>query len=164
MQEGTAQCVWKEEKALSATAEQERKYSSCNVLCTVLGVHFPNNVICDVTEMPEKGLCLSWVDLQCENWILHYSENSRVCLSLSIHPVCYCGQGKRRGLTSWACAAGFCLVSGGQHFVHFPGANSQIQLLHPDLTVLAEHCSVLFAPVSVTGLVPMVLNFFAFQL
>lgn len=52
----------------------------------------------------------------------------------------------------------------GQHFVHFSSASCQIQLLHPDLTVLAEHCSVLFAPVSVTGLVPKVLNFFAFQL
>lgn len=64
----------------------------------------------------EKGLCLSWVDLQCENWILNYSENSRVCLGLSIHAVCYCGQGRRRGLTSWACAAGFCLVSAWSAF------------------------------------------------
>lgn len=52
----------------------------------------------------------------------------------------------------------------GQHFVHFPNADCQIQLLHPDLMVLAEHCSVLFAPLSVTGVFPTVLNFFAFQL
>lgn len=35
---------------------------------------------------------------------------------LSIHAVCYCGQGRRRGLTSWACAAGFCLVSAWSAF------------------------------------------------
>lgn len=43
---------------------------------------------------------------------------------------------------------------GGQHFVHFPSANCQIQLLHSDPRVLAEQCTALFTPVSVTGLVP----------
>lgn len=86
LQEGTAQCVWKEKKAL--VCQQGRKYNSCNVLCTVLSVHFPNSVICDVFKCLEKGLCLIWVDLQCENWILNYSETSRMCLSLSVQPVC----------------------------------------------------------------------------
>lgn len=47
-------CV-KGKKGVSVRAEQGRKYNSCNVLCIVLGVHFPNNVICDVIEMPGKG-------------------------------------------------------------------------------------------------------------
>lgn len=59
-------CV-KGKEGISVPAEQGRKYNSCNVLCTVLSVHFPNSVICDVFKCLEKGLCLIWVDLQCEN-------------------------------------------------------------------------------------------------
>lgn len=29
-------------EGISVTAEQDRKFNSCDVLCTVLGVHFPN--------------------------------------------------------------------------------------------------------------------------
>lgn len=39
LQEENAQGMWKEKKAL---AEQGRKYNSCDVLCTVLGVQFSN--------------------------------------------------------------------------------------------------------------------------
>lgn len=87
-------------------------------MCCVLYLVYIFQIMLFVMSLKclERGLCLSWVDLQCENWILNYSENSRVCLGLSIHTVCYCGQGKRRGFTSWACAAGFCLVSAWSAF------------------------------------------------
>lgn len=71
----------------------------------------------------EKGLCLSWVDLQYENksWI---TQKPWECAWASPYMQCVtgltCGQGKRRGLTSWACAAGFCLVWGWSAFSAFP--------------------------------------------
>lgn len=110
----------KEKEGISVTAEQEIQ----QLECAVLGVHFPNKCYlwCHGNAWKRDFACLGWIcSVKTESWI---TQKPLECVWASPYVQCItgltCGQGKRRGLTSWACAAGFSLVWGCSAFHIFP--------------------------------------------